>query len=246
MKSMTGYGIEYSFVGGKKISCWIKSVNSKYLEIYFDIPAEHISAEPDMRREIRKRVKRGKVEVFIREEKTRFPISFRRIKAEDIFSLFQSALTKFEESREDEGQVIAQDLLQRINKIREFVSDIENLHASFPEKVKAILKERIQQIAVEMGMENIPEDVIDKAGVVHIVRRADISEEITRIKSHIDSFEDEVEREGDGKKLMFIAQEVLRELNTMGAKSLDIRISEKVIEAKLEIERIREQLHNVE
>jgi Uncharacterized stress-induced protein len=78
------------------------------------------------------------------------------------------------------------------------------------------------------------------------VRKADISEEISRIKAHINSFEEELKGDGDGRKLMFISQEILREFNTIGSKSLDIKISEKVIEAKMEIERIREQLHNIE
>lgn len=243
---MTGYGIEYTIAGTRKVTCWIKSVNSRFLEIYFDTPPEYIGIEPDMRKEIRKRVKRGKIEVFIREEKTKFPFLLRKTKTENVFRLFQSALIKFEESRDKEGQLIMQDLLQRINKIRDLISDIEILHISFPQKVKEILKERLQQISAEIGIEGIPDELIDKAGVIHIVRKADISEEITRVKIHAESFEDEIEREGDGKKLMFIAQEILRELNTMGAKSLDPRISEKIIEAKLELERIREQLYNVE
>ncbi len=246
MKSMTGYGIEYAVIGKKKLSCWIKSVNSRFLEIYFDIPPEYIGIEPDMRKEIRKRVKRGKIEIFIREEKSKLPFSIRKIKAEDILRVFHSALIKFEDSRDKEGYSIMHDLLQRINKIRDLIGDIEILHSSFPEKVRSILKERLKQISLEIGVEEIPEDMVDKAGVVHIVRKADISEEITRVKTHIESFEDEIEREGDGKKLMFIAQEILREFNTIGAKSLDSRITEKVIEAKLEIERIREQLYNVE
>lgn len=246
MKSMTGYGIEYAVIGKKKLSCWIKSVNSRFLEIYFDIPPEYIRIEPDMREEIRKRMKRGKVEVFIREEKSQLPFFIRRIKAEDVLQIFRSALIKFEESRDKEGYFIMQDLFQRINRIKDLIGDIEILHSSFPEKVRTILKERLKQISLEIGIEEIPDDMVDKAGVVHIVRKVDISEEISRVKTHVESFEDELEGEGDGKKLMFIAQEILREFNTIGAKSIDSRITEKVIEAKLEIERIREQLYNVE
>lgn len=243
---MTGYGIEYSLIGGKKIGCWIKTLNSKFLEIYFNIPSAYFDLEPAMRKEIQKRIKRGKVEVFIREEKDRFLFSLRRVKSEDVFSVFLSALMKLEESREKEGEFIRHDLLQRISRIKEITDEIEAMHSQFPEKIRAILKERVQQVALEIGMGDIPQDIIDKAGVVHIIRKSDIAEEILRIRAHIEAFEEEVQGEGDGKKLMFVAQELLREFNTIGTKSIDTRISEKVIEGKLEIERIREQLYNVE
>lgn len=243
---MTGYGIDYAVLGGLKVSCWIKSVNSRFLDIFFDIPPEHIGLEPDMSREIRKRVRRGRVEVFIRKERSRFVLPLKKERSEEVFRVFLSALLKFEESRKREGEIIAQDLLQRIGKIREIVDDISSFHSTFPERIRAMLRERINQLSVELKVDDIPDDMIDKAGVVHIVRKADIAEEIVRIKAHVDAFEEELEGEGDGKKLSFIAQELLREFNTLGMKSHDVRISEKVIEAKLEIERIREQLHNVE
>ncbi len=242
---MTGYGIEYSFSGGKKVVCWIKSLNHRFLEIYFDIPYEFSHLEQKMRGEIRKRVKRGKIEVFIRTERIT-PILFPFRKGRDIMSIFLSSLYKFEESREKEGEIIKSDLFQRMERLKDLISEIEKLHQNFPRYVKQMLVERISQIKGEIGIYDIPEELIDKAGVIHIVRKADISEEIARVSGHINAFEDELEREGDGKKLMFIAQEILRELNTMGAKASDIKIQEKVIEAKLEVERIREQLYNVE
>jgi uncharacterized protein (TIGR00255 family) len=150
------------------------------------------------------------------------------------------------ESREEEGEAIKEEIEDRIKKLKDIISEIEIIHRNFPSIIKSNLNERINQIKEELGIQDIPESVIDSAGVVHIVRKADISEEISRIKAHINSFEEELKGDGDGRKLMFISQEILREFNTIGSKSLDIKISEKVIEAKMEIERIREQLHNIE
>lgn len=253
MQSMTGYGIEYADIMGEKFMCMIKSLNSKFLDIFFDIPNEIVSIEPKMRKEIRKRINRGKIEVIIkRQSKTKSilglffkPRDEEKFK-DEIFSLFMSALTKLIQSREDEGESIREDIQQRIDRLKEIISDIEILHKNFPILVKNTLKERINQIKDELGLKDIPDNIIDSAGVVHIVRKADISEEITRIKSHLTNFEDELNGDGDGKKLTFISQELLREFNTIGSKSLDLKIIEKVIEGKLEVERIREQLYNVE
>jgi uncharacterized protein (TIGR00255 family) len=253
MQSMTGYGIEYADIQGEKFVCIIKSLNSKYLDIFFDLPDEIIPLEPKMKKEIKKRINRGKIEVIIRKQSRSKPIiSFIfRIRNEEklkdeIFSLFLSALAKLVESREEEGEAIKEEIEDRIKKLKNIISEIEIIHRNFPSIIKNNLKERLNQIKEELGIQDIPESVIDSAGVVHIVRKADISEEISRIKAHINSFEEELKGDGDGRKLMFISQEILREFNTIGSKSLDIKISEKVIEAKMEIERIREQLHNIE
>jgi len=261
MKSMTGYGIEYGFVRGRHIVCWIKSLNHRFLEVYFNLPAEFISLEPRMRSEIKRRVKRGKIEVNMKIEKKRgfLPSLFYSIfnlsqgnEEDDIMNIFLSALYKFEESREKEGDFIKDELFRRIENLKLIVSEIQELHKSFPERIREVLRERALQIFDELDMGEKSKDVlqksniIDEAGVIHIIRKSDISEEISRVSIHFSNFEDELSKEGDGKKLMFIAQEILREFNTMGTKTLDIRISEKVIEAKLEVERIREQLYNVE
>ena len=279
MKSMTGYGIEYGFFRGRRVMCWIKSLNHKFLEIYFNLPYELISLEPKMRNEIKRRVKRGKVEVNFRMEKKRgiFSLIYSLIpfwgdSEERVMDIFLSALYKFEEAREREGELIKDDIIHRIDNLKTIISDIQILHEKFPEHVRKVIRERVFQVFEELHMGDrakeflresggeksggsssgeeggifLSGNIIDEAGVIHIVRKSDISEEITRATIHISAFEEELERDGDGKKLMFLAQEILRELNTMGAKTLDAAISEKVIEAKLEIERIREQLYNVE
>ncbi len=247
MVSMTGYGIDYGSYGGRRIVCWIKSLNHRLLEIFFDIPPEIVQLEPIMRGEIRRRVKRGRIEVSIKIEGRKFWSSlFPKHYDRHVLNVFHSALRKFDESRQAEGEAIREEISQRISRIKEILAEIQNFHQDFPVKVREILKGRIIEIASEMGLGSVPEDLIDKAGVVHIIRKSDISEEISRVMIHISNFEYEIEREGDGKKLLFILQEIFREFNTMGSKTLDIRVSAKVIEAKLEIERIKEQLNNVE
>ena len=78
-------------------------------------------------------------------------------------------------------------------------------------------------------------------------KNSDISEEITRLKNHISNFDKTIGKRGEaGKKLDFIAQELHREINTVGSKSNDYTISKSVIEIKSEIEKIREQLKNIE
>lgn len=253
MQSMTGYGMEYGFVSGRKIVCIIKSYNSRFFEMFLDIPYEFSHVEPRIKMEIKKRVKRGKIEVIVRKEpepRLKFFHLFSKKTSkggeEEFFYIFLSCLQKFIDSRAEEGQRIKDDIKERLERLKELTAEVEQLHKRFPQYVKSVLKERVNQIAEEIGIGEIPDNIIDLAGVVHIVRKSDISEEITRIKSHLASFEEELQREGDGKKLLFISQEILREINTLGSKSTDINIIEKVIDMKLEIERIREQLYNVE
>ena len=258
MNSMTGYGFSEGIYFGRKMRCEIKSVNNRFLEIDIKIPKEISEFEFKIRREIKRSVKRGKVSVVVEFDKLlyRVPFSlFRRKKKEnsfeDFYKTFKIAMQEFETSRSEEGEAIENDIRERIRVFETLLDEIKEKHKTFPEKVKEKLKERVNEIAGEIfeltGDRPIVDDkTIENMGVVHIVRKSDIQEEIVRLDNHIEKFKKVMEEGGDGKTLVFILQEMLRETNTIAAKSQDIEILNAAIDMKIEAERMREQIANVE
>ncbi len=107
------------------------------------------------------------------------------------------------------------------------------------------LTERLNKIIADHGITLEPSDVIKEVGL--FADRSDISEEIVRLRSHLDQFTTIMEKaESSGRKLEFLTQEMVREGNTIGSKANDVEIARHVIEIKTAIERIREMIQNVE
>jgi len=145
--------------------------------------------------------------------------------------------------REAEGKMLYKDFSARIAKISGYVDDVSGLAPLVVEEYKRKLDSRIKDI--------IKDKIIDNARLetelALFAKQCDISEEITRIKSHLEGFKKAIETgEEAGRKLDFILQELNREINTLGAKANDIKISRIVINIKSELEKIREQVQNVE
>jgi len=107
------------------------------------------------------------------------------------------------------------------------------------------LEERLQKILAEFDVTVDPADLIKEIAL--FADRSDISEEIVRLRSHLEQFEATMESpESSGRKLDFLTQEMVRESNTIGSKANDVEISRNVIEIKAAVERIREMIQNVE
>lgn len=145
--------------------------------------------------------------------------------------------------REVEGRKIAEDLLARINKIKEKIEEISTLSTGLIEDYVVKLEGRIKEI--------LKDQEIDKARlaqeVVIYADKCSVEEEVTRLKSHIAQFEEMLKSdEAVGKKLDFIIQEMNRETNTIGSKANNLEITNRVIDIKTEIENIREQVQNIE
>ena len=156
----------------------------------------------------------------------------------------EKALEKLVEYRQSEGARLARDFNARLGKIKKNLKEIKKYEK---EGVKNYRKKLMQ--VVREGSEGIESDRSRvEAEVALFARSCDIAEEITRLNGHLASYENAInETKTDaGKKLDFIAQEMQRETNTIGAKSGDLRIANAVIEIKSEIEKIREQTKNVE
>ena len=153
------------------------------------------------------------------------------------------ALRRLTKDRQKEGRALHDDLASRVRAIDKMVSvinssthvSIDEYRKKFSEKIKDLTNGR----DVDMGRLEME--------VAIYAKNSDISEEITRLKNHLSNFRSTIAESGEvGKKLDFIAQELHREINTIGSKASDFRISKNVIEIKSEIEKIREQVKNLE
>ena len=155
----------------------------------------------------------------------------------------QRALYKLGRMREAEGRRLLRDLLRRTKSIRYYLGNIET---QLPKVIEGYRKNLFQKVKALSGLKKPNQDRIAEE-VALFVRNSDVSEELTRIKSHLKAFTTALRNQREaGKELDFIAQELFREANTIGAKSGSFRISRWVIKIKSQIEKIREQLQNVE
>jgi len=162
---------------------------------------------------------------------------------ETIKNTLHEALKKFVEMRQNEGQELAKDLIHRIRLIEEKVAQIEKICESRHEEELDKLKQRVREIVED---ENV-DDTRLETEIALLINRMDVTEECVRFKSHNKVFLSALESEEPvGRKLNFLLQEMTREANTIGAKANNADISHLVVEIKEEVEKVREQVQNIE
>lgn len=155
----------------------------------------------------------------------------------------KKALQRVIQMRTEEGRALAEDMMARVSTIQELLDQVE---ARAPEVV-AEYRERLQKRIKELLGDNTLDQDRLALEVSLYAERSDITEELVRLRSHLRQMISSVTEGGAvGRKLQFILQEIHRELNTVGSKAGDMVISRKVVEAKTELERLREQVQNVE
>ena len=164
--------------------------------------------------------------------------------AEHVKEAATAALDLLVEMRDREGARLALDLRGRLEGIREAVDGAEALAPERLERERRRLRDAVEGLAGK----GLDEDRLTRE-IALIADRWEISEELVRARSHVEAFEEFLAapiEEPVGRRLGFLVQELQREVNTLGAKANDPRISRLVVEAKNEIERLREQVENVE
>ncbi len=288
--SMTGFGKSSYKSENWFIDVDIKSVNSRYLEIYMKLPSVLQSREYELRDLIKSKVKRGKLSVnltikrdgmngdsvILDEGKLRSYLSLvKQVKksaklsdkikldhlllSRDLFIASAVEMTDEEfssvkqvvvnatdcllEMKSKEGAELAKDLKQRIKNIekklelieKEASSSVNESFLKYKEKVMALLNDSPDlnnRLELELAI---------------LAERSDITEECVRLRSHIKLFLDSLNREDDpGRKLNFICQEMNREANTISSKTLSTSITHNSVHIKEDIERMREQIQNIE
>jgi uncharacterized protein (TIGR00255 family) len=153
------------------------------------------------------------------------------------------ALDSLDKMRMVEGQAIEADFLKRLKLIEAYLDDIEQSAPTMIEAYQKRLKEKIQNISqdVELDESRLMQEVAILAD------RCDITEEIVRLRSHLKQFQSYMSVDDSiGRRLDFLIQEINREVNTISSKTFDSSISAKVVEIKGELEKLREQVQNVE
>lgn len=164
---------------------------------------------------------------------------------ESLVGLLREAFKQMSAMREREGESLRNDISSRMKSIRELNEQLSRHRDDVRAELLASYQQRVQEIAALAGTD-VAQDRIAQE-VVIMVEKGDIAEELTRLGHHLDQTEKAIAgREAAGKKLDFLSQEMLREINTMGSKSRSAAIRTLVVELKTELERIREQVQNVE
>ncbi|MEX1308693.1 MAG: YicC/YloC family endoribonuclease [Eubacteriales bacterium] len=166
---------------------------------------------------------------------------------EALSALLKAALNKaldmLTQARKKEGESLKADIAKRLQTLKGLTERIEakedTVVAEYKEKLQARLSELIEASELDESRFNTE--------VAFFADKCNITEEVVRLKSHFASFETDLEKEGAlGRQFDFLVQELNREFNTIGSKSSDIEITNHVLAAKAEIEKIREQIQNIE
>jgi uncharacterized protein (TIGR00255 family) len=211
----------------------VPKANEEAVKWYVDL-AEHLKSSFGLAGELTVSEVMSFKDILVYEEKA--------LSEEALFSCFETLLAKLDEERVREGGLIKEDLLRRLRQIRVNVDQIEK---RWPEAIKnheEMLRERV----LEMSGGAVDEaKILQEMGFY--MERLDIAEEITRLGGHVNHFTDTLQSDDEvGRKLDFIIQEMVRETNTIASKCNDLLISERAIEIKVEIEKMREQVQNAE
>lgn len=153
------------------------------------------------------------------------------------------ALENLNARRVAEGQNLKQDILARLDNVSKGVDEMEARSVGLIDEYKKKLEERLN----ELGASQVVDESRLAAELVIYADKTSICEEITRLRSHVQSFKDIMDSNGAfGKKLDFLVQEMNREINTIGSKANCIDITNYVVSTKNEVENIREQIQNIE
>jgi uncharacterized protein (TIGR00255 family) len=160
-----------------------------------------------------------------------------------IKSAFDDALADIDAMRLKEGKALADDLGQRISELDTLREQIAAHAENTVPAYRDALLDRLKQLKLELDLSD--ERVLKEVAL--FADRSDISEELTRLRSHFEQFNEFIASdEATGRKMDFLCQEIHREFNTTGSKSSPIEITRSVIEGKNALERIREQVQNIE
>lgn len=272
MRSMTGFGTAIGKVGRGRVFVEARTINHRYCDMIIKVPPKFGGLEVLMREFIRQKFERGRIEIFIKElqnvwgngdfrpnldlakryiktvkklrrdlnlapledplEKADYSsliIHHEKITAPnslwpDLKKVLNAAIEGVDRMRLQEGRYLLKDQLEHLNKLN------NNLKA-ISKKSRANEKARVST-STPPSLE---------------IAKQDITEEITRLSCHVQQYKKLLySKETAGRKLDFLIQEMNREFNTIGAKACDAKVSQFVVEAKSEMERLREQVQNLE
>ncbi len=274
MNSMTGFASrEIAIAPFGKISLEIRSTNHKFLEAVFHLPVGFLSLEDKIKKEIEAKIKRGRVvcvmnvvggptnKIFIDKRLLRNYISTLRnigelahiqeeVRLDTLINL--PGVLSLTEDRRSKGNIWPR--LKTL--VHNTIDDLVGMRKKAGRALYRYFKNASQALETNLGIIKRKFKKLIQEKIAELktpeerssfLKDTDITEEIERLTFHFRNFQKKLSKNGPiGKELDFIAQEMQREANTMGAKSCDAMVSSRVVEIKSQIEKVREQLQNIE
>ena len=159
-----------------------------------------------------------------------------------LFFALDKSIKELDKMRDKEGELIYQDISDRAQKLKVMLENIYKISKKFSSEKHKNLCDKVNSLIN-------PNEIDDNRliqEVAYYVEKSDITEELVRCKSHLKLLESYLELDNDvGKKINFIIQEILREVNTIGSKAQQVEITKEVVEIKDQLEKIREQSQNI-
>ena len=294
-KSMTGFAQASVQHNGWELRISLRSVNHRFLDVHLRLPDGFEASEPEIRRTVRERIRRGHVDVTLHfepagpaavqvnpEVASAYLAAADALRRQhgyasepDLVNLFRlpgvlaeglpagherellvahvreclaQALARLEEMRVAEGCTAAEEMAARLQHISATVTMVEGLAERLRPAFAARLRARLQDLLGDA----VPDAARLAQEAALLAERSDIAEEISRLRSHVQQFEKLLAAGGEvGKKLDFLLQEMQREANTMlsktpGVEAEGLAITDLALEVKSEIEKLREQVQNIE
>lgn len=291
MLSMTGFGRGEFKDNGIELTCEVKSVNNRYLDVSIKAPKVFASVEDDIRSKVKEGMTRGHLDIFISytdkrerqkslildeellkayvaaaqkaesvlpEIKNDLTLSYLLripdvLKSEELtqddeelkaalFSALQAAITALNSMRSREGEKLENDMLSRMDEIRRLVEAIKKKAPKVAEEHRKKLETRMKKILEEREVDETR--LLSEVAI--FADKSNIDEELTRLDSHIEQFKEICSNQQVGRKLDFLVQEFNREANTICSKSNDLEVTRLALSLKNEIEKVREQVQNIE
>ena len=285
MKSMTGYGESAAQGRSAKVLVQIRTLNHRHLDLQPRIPREYLSVEEEIRKRIREKISRGRVELFVTRTAVKAPerrlqidekllgqylLSFRRIKSRyglkgeldvslladlpDLFKLAEPetregeeralvfkaldrALKNLDRSREREGRHLTTDIAKQARVLASIAASLSHEAGKIGVRIKESL---VQKEGAEAGLTS-------PTGNGGLSFKGEIHEETVRLKTHVAELGRLVRKEAAmGKRIEFLLQEIVRELNTVSSKAPQLPVIQLVVAGKEHVEKIREQAQNIE
>ncbi len=274
INSMTGFGTKEAAIANLgKMRMELRSTNHKFLEVVFHIPEALISLEDKIKKEIEAKVKRGRltcVITFMGGETS--PVFINKALLKNYISTLKNIKKQFQLRDEisintlvhlpgvlslGENKINKMGVWPRLKiLVNQTVNDLLKMRQKEGRALFVFLKKRAELLKAELNMIKIRFKKVIKEKLaklptneerVSFLKETDIAEETERLTFHIRNFQNKLLKSGPlGKELDFIAQEMQREANTMAAKSFDTVISSRAVQIKSQIEKIREQVQNIE
>jgi uncharacterized protein (TIGR00255 family) len=290
MRSMTGFGCGEAELDGNKLTCELRALNHRFLDVRVRMPDDLASHAFFVEQLARERLSRGRFDIGVRLEDgggvTRFSAARARVVYESLLRLrdelapgtevpvaalaslpqllvdstrasstgleqalvhaFAFALARLDEMRAREGHALGRELADRLTVLRGLTETAKTLSHGAAERQLARLRERVGRLLSDMAHVT-PDAGRLETELALMADRSDVTEELVRLASHFDQFEALLADPAPvGRRLEFLLQEMSREANTLGSKSQDVRLSHLVVDIKSQLEKIREQVQNVE